>query len=147
MAIITVRSSTGFPYAFNIAGSTPTPEEQIRIDTFLAEKNAGLAALAAEQTPAEGDKKEAGFLDTIGLGGTQIKGAFGTVLEETGKLVGSDDMRRYGRSVQGQARDDMYEKLINMPELKEYDDIKGIGDAFTFAKQQAGCKLLTWAYH
>jgi hypothetical protein len=92
MAIITVRSSTGFPYAFNIAGSTPTPEEQIRIDTFLAEKNAGLAALAAEQTPAEGDKKEAGFLDTIGLGGTQIKGAFGTVLEETGKLVGSDDM-------------------------------------------------------
>ena len=138
MAIITVRSSTGFPYAFNIAGSTPTPEEQIRIDTFLAEKNAGLAALAAEQTPAEGDKKEAGFLDTIGLGGTQIKGAFGTVLEETGKLVGSDDMRRYGRSVQGQARDDMYEKLINMPELKEYDDIKGIGDAFTFAKQQAG---------
>jgi hypothetical protein len=138
MAIITVRSSTGFPYAFNIAGSTPTPEEQIRIDTFLAEKNAGLAALAAEQTPAEGDKEEAGFLDTIGLGGTQIKGAFGTVLEETGKLVGSDDMRRYGRSVQGQARDDMYEKLINMPELKEYDDIKGIGDAFTFAKQQAG---------
>jgi hypothetical protein len=138
MAIITVRSSTGFPYAFNIAGSTPTPEEQIRIDTFLAEKNAGLAALAAEQTPAEGDKKEAGFLDTIGLGGTQIKDAFGTVLEETGKLVGSDDMRRYGRSVQGQARDDMYEKLINMPELKEYDDIKGIGDAFTFAKQQAG---------
>jgi hypothetical protein len=138
MAIITVRSSTGFPYAFNIAGSTPTPEEQIRIDTFLAEKNAGLAALAAEQTPAEGDKKEAGFLDTIGLGGTQIKGAFGTVLEETGKLVGSDDMTRYGRSVQGQARDDMYEKLINMPELKEYDDIKGIGDAFTFAKQQAG---------
>jgi hypothetical protein len=138
MAIITVRSSTGFPYAFNIAGSTPTPEEQIRIDTFLAEKNAGLAALAAEQTPAEGDKEEAGFLDTIGLGGTQIKGAFGTVLEETGKLVGSDDMTRYGRSVQGQARDDMYEKLINMPELKEYDDIKGIGDAFTFAKQQAG---------
>ena len=52
MAIITVRSSTGFPYAFNIAGSTPTPEEQIRIDTFLAERSAGLAALAAEQTPA-----------------------------------------------------------------------------------------------
>jgi hypothetical protein len=138
MAIITVKSASGFPYAFNIAGSTPTQEEQIRIDTFLAERSAGLAALAAEQTPAEGDKEEAGFLDTIGLGGTQIKGAFGTVLEETGKLVGSDDMTRYGRSVQGQARDDMYEKLINMPELKEYDDIKGIGDAFTFAKQQAG---------
>jgi hypothetical protein len=138
MAIITVKSASGFPYAFNIAGSTPTQEEQIRIDTFLAERNAGLAALAAEQTPAEGDKEEAGFLDTIGLGGTQIKGAFGTVLEETGKLVGSDDMTRYGRSVQGQARDDMYEKLINMPELKEYDDIKSIGDAFTFAKQQAG---------
>jgi hypothetical protein len=138
MAIITVKSASGFPYAFNIAGSTPTQEEQIRIDTFLAERNAGLAALAAEQTPAEGDKEEAGFLDTIGLGGTQIKDAFGTVLEETGKLVGSDDMTRYGRSVQGQARDDMYEKLINMPELKEYDDIKSIGDAFTFAKQQAG---------
>jgi hypothetical protein len=138
MAIITVRSSTGFPYAFNIAGSTPTPEEQIRIDTFLAEKNAGLAALAAEQTPAEGDKKEAGFFDAVSLGGTNIKDAFGTVVEETGKLVGSDDMTRYGRRVQGQARDDLYEKIISMPELKEYDDIKSIGDALTFGKQQVG---------
>jgi hypothetical protein len=138
MAIITVKSASGFPYAFNIAGSTPTQEEQIRIDTFLAERSAGLAALAAEQTPAEGDKKEAGFFDAVSLGGTNIKDAFGTVVEETGKLVGSDDMTRYGRRVQGQARDDLYEKIISMPELKEYDDIKSIGDALTFGKQQVG---------
>jgi hypothetical protein len=138
MAIITVKSASGFPYAFNIAGSTPTPEEQIRIDTFLAERSAGLAALAAEQTPAEGDKEEAGFFDAVSLGGTNIKDAFGTVVEETGKLVGSDDMTRYGRRVQGQARDDLYEKIISMPELKEYDDIKSIGDALTFGKQQVG---------
>jgi hypothetical protein len=138
MAIITVKSASGFPYAFNIAGSTPTQEEQIRIDTFLAERSAGLAALAAEQTPAEGDKEEAGFFDAVSLGGTNIKDAFGTVVEETGKLVGSDDMTRYGRRVQGQARDDLYEKIISMPELKEYDDIKSIGDALTFGKQQVG---------
>jgi hypothetical protein len=148
MAIIQVQGQrSGRPYSINIAGSTPTPEEQARINQFVSQKEAEFESFFAERFAApqvEAPVEEAPPEDdgtAIGRGvsrGLQtVRSLLGTAVEETGRGLGFEGVQEFGRGMETAAE----EELRRLQEIRARTglyDVEGVGSALTYGGETLG---------
>lgn len=83
MAVIHASDRIGRTFRVNIAGDKPTPEEQARIDSFIAKKN---AEFPEEPTPPE----EPGMLDRAAIGARTLGLDLSSAGEQAARGLGFD---------------------------------------------------------
>jgi hypothetical protein len=147
MGMITVEGpASGRPYRVNISGDAPTPEEQARIDQFLAQSEApylqmynelfGATTPVAPEAPVEEDDGTAigrGFRSGI----QNIRSLIGTTIEETGRAVGLEGVQEFGRGMETAAEEE-FRKLREIRERTGLYDVEDVGSALTYGGETFG---------
>jgi hypothetical protein len=148
MGIISVTGPQfGQRYNVNIAGNAPTPEEQARIDQFVAQQEASMAvriqerfgapaAAVAPEAPVEEDDGTAigrGFRSGI----QNIRSLIGTTIEETGRAVGLEGVQEFGRGMETAAEEE-FRKLREIRERTGLYDVEDVGSALTYGGETFG---------
>jgi hypothetical protein len=147
MGMITVEGpASGRPYRVNISGDAPTPEEQARIDQFLAQSEApylqmynelfGATTPVAPEAPVEEDDGTAigrGFRSGI----QNIRSLIGTTIEETGRAAGLEGVQEFGRGMETAAEEE-FRKLREIRERTGLYDVEDVGSALTYGGETFG---------
>jgi len=148
MGIITVTGPQfGQRYNVNIAGNAPTPEEQARIDQFVAQQEAVMASRVQErfgapqptlapEIPVEEDDGTA-FGRGLSTGIQSVRSLFGTAVEEAGRGLGFEGVQEFGRGMETAAEQRLRE-LQEETAPTRLEDIEGVGTALTYAGEVAG---------
>ena len=124
MALVTVTSPSGRTYQVNIAGTAPTPEEQARIDQYVASQE---QPPAPAQAPADGEG--GGLSAAAGMGVDMLQQGLGSSVEGIGGLIGWDAMRDYGAGV-AKANDEQIRAASEG--MTNWDEVNGLGSAAKF---------------
>jgi hypothetical protein len=146
MGVISVAGPQfGQRYNVNISGDTPTPEEQERINQFVAQQEANLAQriegrFGPSPQPqvdplAEEPEPEGGFGTAVGMGIDQLQKAYGSTLEGIGSISGLKSLQNYGESVIDANEQQIAEKA---QALTRREDIDSVGDALSFYAETLG---------
>lgn len=132
MAVINVPSSIqGQTYSVRIAGDAPTPEEQAKIDAYVAQMDSRLGGgAAAQQAAPEG--KTGGIGSALGVGADMLQQAYGSALEGAASSLGLAGLRDYGRSVADYNAQQIKEAT---PGLTGWDDVNSIGSGLSYFGQ------------
>lgn len=132
MAVINVPSSIqGQTYSVRIAGDAPTPEEQAKIDAYVAQMDSRLGGgAAAQQAAPEG--KTGGIGSALGVGTDMLQQAYGSALEGAASSLGLAGLRDYGRSVADYNAQQIKEAT---PGLTGWDDVNSIGSGLSYFGQ------------
>jgi hypothetical protein len=147
MAVIQVPGqSSGKIYSINIAGTTPTPQEQERISQFISQREADFEIFSAErfgaplvaepEAPVEEDDGTAigrGFRSGI----QNIRSLIGTTIEETGRAVGLEGVQEFGRGMETAAEEE-FRKLREIRERTGLYDVEDVGSALTYGGETFG---------
>jgi hypothetical protein len=147
MAVIQVPGqSSGKIYSINIAGTTPTPQEQERISQFISQREADFEIFSAErfgaplvaepEVPVEEDDGTAigrGFRSGI----QNIRSLIGTTIEETGRAVGLEGVQEFGRGMETAAEEE-FRKLREIRERTGLYDVEDVGSALTYGGETFG---------
>lgn len=149
MGIISVTGPQfGQRYNVNIAGNAPTPEEQARIDQFVAQQEVSMAArvkerfgapAAAPEVPVEEDDGTAigrGFRSGI----QNIRSLTGTTIEETGRALGLEGVQEFGRGMETAAEEE-FRKLGEVRERTGLYDVEDVSSGLTFTGETFGEQL------
>lgn len=146
MGVISVAGPQfGQRYNVNISGDAPTPEEQERINQFVAQQEATLAQRIegrfgpsqqqqAEQQ-AEEPEPEGGFGTAVGMGVDQLQKAYGSTLEGIGSLTGLKGLQDYGASVIDANEQQIAEAA---QALTRREDVDTVGEAASFFFETLG---------
>lgn len=135
---------SGRQYSINIAGEAPTPEEQARIDQYLAQQEAPYQAAYEQlfgpmgqqaQQVEQIEEPEGGFGTAIGIGFDALQGAYGSALEGVGNLLGIQGLSDYGRETVEANNREIEEAAAG---LQRREDIDSVGDAFNFFIETLG---------
>lgn len=151
MGIITVNGpQTGTPYAVKIAGEQPTPEEQERINKYVADQEQyvqsvieGYRGTPTEQQAAPEAVPEPEAEDTTAIGrgfrrGVEsVQSLFGTSLEELGRGTGIASLESYGRGMEESAKAEL-ERLAKTEGATTRQDVEGIGTGLSYVGEAAG---------
>ena len=145
MGVISVAGPQfGQRYNVNISGDTPTPEEQERINQFVAQQEATLAqriegrfgpTQQVEQPVQQPEEDGGGFGTAVGLGWDQMQKAYGSTLEGIGSLTGLQGLQDYASSVIEANEQQIAEKA---QELTRREDIETLGDTASFYFETLG---------
>ena len=113
MAVINaVGKYSQTPYPVEIAGETPTPEEQGRIDAYISEQEAPYAQIYQEYFGASEPNEtvdipegldESTYRTALRQGYQRIKSLGGTAIEYAGKGLDSDIIEQFGEGVTDKA--------------------------------------------
>ena len=113
MAVINaVGKYSQTPYPVEIAGETPTPEEQGRIDAYISQQEAPYAQIYQEYFGASEPSEtvdipegldESTYRTALRQGYQRIKSLGGTAIEYAGKGLDSDVIEQFGESVTDKA--------------------------------------------
>jgi hypothetical protein len=147
MGIISVTGPQfGQRYNVSIAGNAPTPEEQARINQFVAQQEAamssrvqerfGAPAPVAPEAPVEEDDGTAigrGF--QRGLQG--IRSLTGTTIEEAGRALGLEGVQEFGRGMETAAEEE-FRKLQEVRARTGLYDVEDVGSALTYGGETFG---------
>lgn len=143
MGIISVTGpQSGRSYSVNISGESPTPEEQDKINQFVAGEEARTAQFlsafadqeeAVEEVEAEDPK--GGFVNAMGVGLDALQVAYGNTLERIGANTGIAGLQDYGTSVIEANEQQIAEKSEG---LTRREDIETFGDAASFFFETLG---------
>lgn len=143
MGIISVTGpQSGRSYSVNISGESPTPEEQDKINQFVAGEEARTAQFlsafadqeeAVEEVEAEDPK--GGFVNAMGVGLDALQVAYGNTLERIGANTGIAGLQDYGASVIEANEQQIAEKSEG---LTRREDIETFGDAASFFFETLG---------
>lgn len=147
MAIIQVQGQrSGRPYSINIAGSTPTPEEQEKINQFVSQREAEFESFFAErfgtpqvEAPVEAPPEDDGTAIGRGFrrGAQTVKSLFGTAVEEAGRGLGFEGVQEFGRGMETAAE----EELRRLQEIRARTglyDVEGVSSALTYGGETLG---------
>ena len=141
MAIIQVPGQvSGTLYSVNIAGDTPNPQEQERINQFVLQKEADFERFSAErfgapvsvapEAPVEEDDGTA-----IGRGfqrGLQnLRSLTGTTIEEAGRALGLEGVQEFGRGMETAAEEE-FRKLQEVRARTGLYDVEDLSSALTY---------------
>ena len=152
MGIIQVAGpQTGRSYNVNIAGQTPTPEEQFKIDNFvksqeesalryLRQYGVGAEPQSTVQPPQEIDKTAfTRGLERMGLTGLgpQYQSALGNSMEYLGEEFGWENIEERGREKK-EAADKELARLRAEDESVRFEDIRGVGTAGSVVGEALG---------
>ena len=154
MGIITVDGpQTGTPYAVRIAGEQPTPEEQERINKYVADQEQYTQSVIAgyrgaptvqQQAPAAMPDPEPEDTTAVGRGlrriGQSSKSLLGTSIEELGEATGIASLEQFGRRVEesGQAG---LERLIREEGITTRQDVEDFGTGASYVGELIGEEL------
>jgi adenylate kinase family enzyme len=147
MAVIQVPGqSSGKIYSINIAGTTPTPQEQERISQFISQREADFEIFSAErfgaplvaepEAPVEEDDGTA-FGRGLATGVQSIRSLLGTSVEEAGRGLGFEGVQEFGRGMETAAEQRLRE-LQEETAPTRLEDVEGVGTALTYAGEVAG---------
>ena len=146
MGVISVSGPQfGQRYSINIAGETPTPQEQARINNFITQKETELARKiegrfapspqSEIQEQVVEQEPEGGFGTAVGMGIDQLQKAYGSSLEGIGGLTGLTGLETYGQSVIEANEKQIAEKAQG---LTRREDIDTVGEAASFFVETLG---------
>lgn len=153
MGVINVQGpTTGRSYAVKIAGETPTPQEQARIDQYVNQQDVAYdqylqsrygapqeEPLSIEEPDQEIDKTafRRGF-ERQGFGfGPQFQASLGNTLETLGSEYGWDGIQDYGERLRDKGRDELA-RLEAEDASVRFGDIEGVGTGLSFAGEVIG---------
>lgn len=139
MAVISVTGQYGNSYNVKIAGNAPTPQEQERINAYIAQQDASAASMlraysgqsAAPQEPDDGTALGRGFSRSVDI----TQQALGSAAEGIGSLTGLDWLRDYGASVAGENTKQLEEAEKTATRL---EDVEGLGSGLSFFGETLG---------
>ena len=139
MAVISVTGQYGNSYNVKIAGNAPTPQEQERINAYIAQQDASAASMlkaysgqsAAPQEPDDGTALGRGFSRSVDI----TQQALGSAAEGIGGLTGLDWLRDYGASVAGENTKQLEEAEKTATRL---EDVEGLGSGLSFFGETLG---------
>ena len=151
MGIITVDGpQTGTPYAVRIAGEQPTPEEQARINKYVADQEQYTQSVIAgyrgaptvqQQAPAAMPDPEPEDTTAVGRGlrrGVEgIQSLFGTSVEELGRGTGIAGLERFGRGLEESAQAEL-ERLAREEGVTTRRDVEDFGTTASYVGEVAG---------
>ena len=152
MGIIQVAGpQTGKSYNVNIAGQTPTPEEQYKIDNFvksqeesalryLRQYGVGAEPQSTVQPPQQIDKTAfRRGLDRMGLTGTgaQYQSDLGNVMETLGEEFGWEGIEERGKEKKEIADKELARLQAEDPSVR-FEDIRGVGTAGSVVGEALG---------
>lgn len=134
MNIISVPGQSGRSYSVRIAGAQPTPEEQARIDSFIAQREASTAAnvarfLGPTAGTAPTEEPQGGLGSAFGVGVDTLQQGYGSTLEGIGSILGVEGIQRYGQKV---AETNAREAAEKAQALTGREDIDSFGSAVSF---------------
>ncbi len=146
MAVINaVGKYSQTPYPVEIAGETPTPEEQGRIDAYISQQEAPYAQIYQEYFGASEPSEtidipegldENTYRTALRQGYQMIKSRGGTAIEYAGKGLGSDIIEEFGEGVTDKAEARLNE-LGSMVDRTTFSEVEGVGSAGRFAGELA----------
>ena len=153
MGIIQVAGpQTGKRYRVNIAGQTPTPEEQFKIDNFVnSQERAAINYLQSygvglgqqqsvvTQSPQEIDRTAFGRgFERQGFGlGPRFQRGLGISMETLGGEFGWDGIEEKGREKKEAAEEELARLEAEDPSVR-FTDIEGVDTAASFAGEAIG---------
>jgi hypothetical protein len=135
---------SGKAYSVQIAGDTPTPVEQQKIDSFLTQQEQPykqsyeyyFGQRTNEDVPQEVPiQEEGGFRRAVGAGVDQLQLAYGSSLEGFGKVTGLEGLENYGADVVEKNEQEFQEKAKGFTSL---DDADSFGDYVKFYTETLG---------
>ncbi|MGC4008873.1 MAG: hypothetical protein QM805_07780 [Pseudomonas sp.] len=121
MAVISVPGQ-GRNYNINIAGDTPTPEEQERINAFISKQG-------QPEPPADGGGFFSGLGTAFGVGIDQLQQGYGSALEGLGSVTGLEGLQSYGKET---AEANAKEAAEGAQKLTGREDVDGLGSALSY---------------
>ena len=139
MGVIVVQDpQTLKPYSIQIAGNSPTEEEQKEIQTFIEQQR------QVVDTPVEPSDDKSGT--AIGRGASvgidMLQQMYGSALEGVGNVTGIDALRDYGASVVETNEQQIAEKQQDFTRREDIGkDGSYVGDAFSFYGETLGQNL------
>lgn len=151
MGIITVNGpQTGNPYAVKIAGQQPTPEEQERINKYVADQEqyaqsviAGYRGAPMLQQQAPTTEPDVEPEDTTALGRgfrrglESVQSLFGTSVEELGRGTGIAGLESFGRGLEESAQAEL-QRLATEEGVTTRQDVEGLGTGLSYVGEIAG---------
>lgn len=153
MGIIQVAGpQTGRSYRVNIAGQTPTPEEQLKIDNYVNSQERSAANYlqaygigsdqqqsVVTQPPQEIDKTAFGRgFERQGFGlGPRFQRGLGVSMETLGEEFGWEGIEESGRKRKEAAEKELARLEAEDPSVR-FTDIEGAGTAASFAGEAIG---------
>ena len=135
---------SGKAYSIQIAGDTPTPVEQQKIDSYLTQQEQPykqsyeyyFGQRTNEDIPQEVPiQEEGGFRRAVGAGVDQLQIAYGSSLEGLGKVTGLEGLENYGSDVIEKNEQEFQEKAAGFTKL---DDADSFGDYLKFYAETLG---------
>ena len=135
---------SGKSYSIQIAGNTPTPVEQQKIDSYLTQQEQPykqsyeyyFGQRTNEDVPQEVPiQEEGGFRRAVGAGVDQLQLAYGSSLEGLGKVTGLEGLENYGSDVVEKNEQEFQEKAAGFTKL---DDADSFGDYLKFYTETLG---------
>jgi hypothetical protein len=138
---------SGKSYSIQIAGDTPTPVEQQKIDSYLTQQEQPykqsyeyyFGQRTNEDVPQEVPiQEEGGFRRAVGAGVDQLQIAYGSSLEGLGKVTGLEGLENYGSDVVEKNEQEFQEKAAGFTRL---DDADSFGDYIKFYTETLGQQL------
>ena len=139
MGVIVVQDpQTLKPYSIQIAGNSPTEDEQKEIQTFIEQQR------QVVDTPVEPSDDKSGT--AIGRGASvgidMLQQMYGSALEGVGNVTGIDALRDYGASVVETNEQQIAEKQQDFTRREDIGkDGSYVGDAFSFYGETLGQNL------
>ena len=138
---------SGKAYSVQIAGDTPTPIEQQKIDSFLTQQEQPykqsyeyyFGQRTNEDVPQEIPiQEEGGFRKGVGAGVDTLQSLYGSSLEGIGKVTGLEGLENYGSDVVEKNEQERAEKSAGFTQL---DDAETFGDYLKFYTETLGQQL------
>ena len=147
MAVINaVGKFSQTPYSVEIAGDTPTPEEQGRIDAYVGQQEAPYAQIYQEyfgsSEPSETvdipeGLDEPAYRTALRQGYQKIKSLSGTAIEYTGKGLDSNAIEEFGEGVTDKAEGRLGELDAMVDRTSLFDVTEGDGKTSDYIKELA----------
>tara|TARA_Y100000592_G_C5481353_1_gene325754 strand:+ start:1724 stop:10243 length:8520 start_codon:yes stop_codon:yes gene_type:complete len=133
MAIVQAKApNSGRYYNIEIAGTTPTPEEKIKIDEYIASVDGPPTGELIESDEGRG------FFGALGAGVDTVQLLYGSTVEGIGKDLGIDAIEDIGSGIVETNRQQLQESGANATRL---EDVKDIGSGLDFFVETLGEQL------
>ena len=133
MAIVQAKApNSGRYYNIEIAGTTPTPEEKIKIDEYIASVDGPPTGELIESDEGRG------FFGALGAGVDTVQMLYGSALEGLGESTGIDSIKDIGTGIVETNKQDLQESGANATRL---EDVKDIGSGLDFFVETLGEQL------
>jgi hypothetical protein len=134
---------SGKTYSVKIAGEVPSATETARIQQYVMDQEAGLAAQYKQNFGRELAPQDDGtaFGRGIAAGTQSLKGGIGELLQTTGNRLGFAGLEDYGTSVEQAAEKQAARLALEQPAPLGYRDVKGLGTGLTYLGEMAGSSV------